>query len=78
MDDLYDALDVNKGLPTKYFLSYRKEKSVREGSPQFKLLRKFFYENSSFLGGEAVFMEITNSELAIKLGFANSSQIVCL
>jgi len=40
---------------------------MKEASIQLKIFRKFFYENSNFLGNQAVFMEITNGEVAKQL-----------
>ena len=33
-----------------------------------KMFRKFFYENSSFIESETIFVEISNSKLASKVG----------
>ena len=68
MDELYEALDQNSGFPIKYFVTYNPLKvKMKEASIQLKIFRKFFYENSNFLGNQAVFMEITNGDVAKQL-----------
>lgn len=59
LDDIYDALEVNKGNNVKYVIICNGEQ-VSEMNLQQKLFRKFFYENSSFMDSEVKFIEVTN------------------
>ena len=66
LDELYDALDVNKGQNIKYLIMINTGdvRNPSDMSLQQKLFRKFFYENSSFIEDELRFLEITNSRVA--------------
>ena len=77
LDDLYDILDANKELPVKYFMML-KDKAIKpkDFTLQNKLFRKFFYENSSSLDDVAHFVEITNYNIAKKVGITGKDQIV--
>ena len=68
-DDLFELLEINKGQPTKYFLILNEGRSnPKDMSLSQKMFRKFFYENSSFIESETIFVEISNSKLANKVG----------
>ena len=77
MDDLYDILDANRELPVKYFMIL-KDKNVKpkDFTLQNKLFRKFFYENSSSLEDVAIFVEVTNPNIAKKVGLSAKDQII--
>ena len=77
MDDLYDILDANKELPVKYFMMLKdKDIKPKDFTLQNKLFRKFFYENSSSLDDVTHFVEITNQNIAKKVGITGKDQIV--
>ncbi len=62
-------------MPVKYFISYLPPgTAVKSAPPGFKLFRKFFYENSTLRGLEAVFLEIRNEEAANLIGMAESGK----
>lgn len=79
LDDLYDFLHLNKGLPVKYILTkIAQSKGKPTLSLQNKLTRKFFYENSEPVDDLVLFGEIDNPRIAQKIGLTNKDQIVFL
>lgn len=77
MDDLYDALEINKDTNVKYFVMCNTLdwKTAGDMTLQQKVFRKFFYENSSFIDNEVKFIEITNARVAKKIGIDSQDQI---
>ena len=68
-DDLFELFEINKGQPTKYFMVVNEGfKNPKEMNLSQKMFRKFFYENSSFIESETIFVEISSQKLASKMG----------
>jgi len=65
---------MNRGLPVKYFCTFVNKNLTRPSALaedltlQNKLLRKFFYENSSFMEDIAEFVEVSDATTAKMLG----------
>jgi hypothetical protein len=77
IDDLYDFLHLNKGLPVKYiFTMVNHQKGRPVLSTQATLVRKFFYENSQPIEDLVMFGEVTNRRIAEKIGLTGDDQIV--
>lgn len=77
LDELFDVLEINRGTNTKYFIILNTGSAVpKDFSIQQKLFRKFFYENSSFIEEEAVFLEITDKRVAQKIGIDGEDMIL--
>ena len=66
LEEVYDALEVNKGSNVKYLMICNPggNSSPSEMTLQQKLFRKFFYENSGFIESEVKFVEVTNERVA--------------
>lgn len=78
LDELYDALEVNKGSNVKYVVICNpgNHLSPADMTLQQKLFRKFFYENSSFIDSEVKFLEITNERVAARVGLDTLDKIM--
>jgi hypothetical protein len=83
-DDLFDLVEMNKGLPVKYFCTFVNKKASTSSAQaedltlQNKLLRKLFYENSSFMEDISEFVEISDAQCAERLGGLKSDEIVVI
>ncbi|CDW83935.1 UNKNOWN [Stylonychia lemnae] len=77
IDDLFEALEANKGSNVKYviMLNTKQWSTPRDMTVQQKLYRKFFYENSSFLENEVKFIEITSNRVAHRFGIQSPNEI---
>ena len=80
-DELFDLLDANRNQPIKYFVmantASSKSDPAMEMTLEQKLFRKFFYENSSFIDSECVFVEITDLKVAEQcLGITGENQLI--
>lgn len=79
MDDLYEVFDANKHTPVKYFLIYNPLKGTSSDMTiQQKIFRKFFYENSSYIDDQTVFIELTNQRVAQRLGVNSQDTIMAI
>ena len=80
LDDLFDALEVNRGNNVKYVMICNPgtHKSPADMTIQQKLFRKFFYENSSFIDSEVKFIEVTNERVAARVGLDSQERIVVM
>ena len=81
-DKLFELLEASKNENTKYFFVLNPNNQAnpsKDMTVEQKMFRKFFYENSSFVDGEAIFAEITDPTLALEqLSIANEHQVVAV
>ena len=82
-DELFDIFDSNRSQPIKYFAMLNTTNKSSDPNLDMKLeqkmFRKFFYENSSFIDSECVFIEITDKELAKNaLGIESEHEVLAI